>query len=43
METLKNKQSQVNNSIFQIKISIKSLVNRVEFKWKTVSGMEEKV
>jgi gas vesicle protein len=30
METLKNNPSEIYNSISQIKISIKSLVNRVE-------------
>jgi predicted nucleic acid-binding Zn-ribbon protein len=30
METLKNNQSKINNSISQINIAIESLVNRVE-------------
>jgi predicted nucleic acid-binding Zn-ribbon protein len=40
METLKNNQSEINKSISKIKISIKSLTNRVEQvknnqEWKT--------
>jgi prefoldin subunit 5 len=30
METLKNNQSKINNSLFQINITIKSLANRME-------------
>jgi hypothetical protein len=43
METLKNNQSEVNNSISQIKISVKSLVNREQQDENRVSGMEDKV
>jgi hypothetical protein len=43
METLKNNQSKVNNSISQIKISIKCLVNREEQVENRVSGMEDKL
>jgi predicted nucleic acid-binding Zn-ribbon protein len=39
METLKNNQSEINNSIFKINITIKSLVNRVEQVENTVSEM----
>jgi hypothetical protein len=43
METLKNNQSEVNNSISQIKISVKSLVNREQQDENRVSGTEDKV
>jgi hypothetical protein len=43
METLKNNQFYINNTIFQIKISTESLANRVEQVESTVSGMGEKV
>jgi uncharacterized coiled-coil protein SlyX len=43
METLKNNQSKINNSIFQIKISTESLVNRVEQVENRVSVMKDKV
>jgi hypothetical protein len=43
METLKSNQSEINNSICQIKISIKSLVNGVEQVEDRVSGPEDKV
>jgi predicted nucleic acid-binding Zn-ribbon protein len=42
METRKDKQSEINNSIFQIKISIESLGNRVEQIENRVSGSEDK-
>jgi hypothetical protein len=40
METLKNNQSEIKNSIYQINITIKSLLNRVE-QVNRVSGMED--
>jgi uncharacterized protein YdhG (YjbR/CyaY superfamily) len=43
METLKSNQFEINNSICQIKISIKSLVNGVEQVEDRVSGPEDKV
>jgi methyl-accepting chemotaxis protein len=42
METLKDNQSKINNSISQINISIKSLVNRVE-QVENIIGTEDKV
>jgi esterase/lipase len=41
METLKNNQSEINNSISKIKIYIKILVNRVEQVETRVSGVEQ--
>jgi DNA repair ATPase RecN len=43
MKTLKNNQSKINNSIFQITIAIESLVNRMEQVGNRVSGKEDKV
>jgi chromosome segregation ATPase len=43
METLKNNQSEINNLISQIKISIESLTNKVEQVENRVLGMEDKV
>jgi predicted nucleic acid-binding Zn-ribbon protein len=42
METLKNNQSEINNLISQLKISIKSLANRVEQVENGISKMEVK-
>jgi chromosome segregation ATPase len=43
MGTMKNNQSEINNSISHIKISFKSLENRVEKVVNTISGTEDKV
>jgi predicted nucleic acid-binding Zn-ribbon protein len=42
MGILKNNQSEINSPIFQIKISIDSLSNRVEQIENKVSGTEER-
>jgi hypothetical protein len=42
METLKNNQSEINNSISQINIITKSLANRVKQAENIVSGTENK-
>jgi predicted nucleic acid-binding Zn-ribbon protein len=42
IEILKKNQSEMNSSIFQIKISIKTLVSRVEQVENRVSGTEDK-
>jgi prophage DNA circulation protein len=43
METRKNNQSKINNSISQIKILIEILANTVQQVENRVSGMEDKV
>jgi prophage DNA circulation protein len=43
METLKNNQSEVSNSIYQMNILTKSLVNRADHIENRISGTEDKV
>jgi prefoldin subunit 5 len=42
IEILKNNQPEINSSIYQIKISIQSLANRVKEVENRVSGTEDK-
>jgi hypothetical protein len=43
VQTLKTNQSEINSSISQIKISMKSLANGVEHVENRVSGTEDKL